>query len=66
MNTCPTGFGSFMWQNVWSNNLPTKTYFAFISQSAVNSSYSKNIFNFQNLADEIALYVNGEAFQQDP
>jgi hypothetical protein len=48
MNTCPTGSGSFIWQNVWSNNPPTKAYFAFISQTAVNGSYTKNIFNFQN------------------
>lgn len=37
MNTCPKGSGSFIWQNVWSNNLPTKAYFAFISQVAVTS-----------------------------
>lgn len=42
MNTWPTGSGSL--QNVWSNNLPTKAYFAFISQSAVNGTYTKNIF----------------------
>lgn len=66
MNTCPTGSGSFIWQNVWSNNLPSKAYFAFISQSAVNGSYTKNIFNFQNLAEEIALYVNGESISARP
>ena len=66
MNTCPTGSGSFIWQNVWSSNLPTKAYFAFISQTAVNGSYTKNIFNFQNLAEEIALYVNGESIPARP
>lgn len=66
MNTCPKGSGSFIWQNVWSNNLPTKAYFAFISQTAVNGSYTKNIFNFQNLAEEIALYVNGESIPARP
>lgn len=66
MNTCPTGSGSFIWQNVWSNNLPSKAYFAFISQSAVNGSYTKNIFNFQNLAEEIALYVNGKSIPARP
>lgn len=66
MNTCPKGSGSFIWQNVWSNNLPTKAYFAFISQAAVNGSYVKNIFNFQNLAEDIALYVNGESLPARP
>jgi hypothetical protein len=66
MNTCPKGSGSFIWQNVWSNNLPAKAYFAFIAQSAVNGSYTKNIFNFPNLADEIALYVNGESIPARP
>lgn len=51
----------FLGLNVWSNNLPSKTYFAFISQSAINGSYTKNIFNFRNLAEEIALYVNGKS-----
>lgn len=66
MNTCPTGSGSFIWQNVWSTNLPSKAYFAFISQAAVNGDYTKNIFNFQNLAEEIALYVNGESIPARP
>lgn len=62
MNSCPSGFGSFfLWLNVWCNNLPSKTYFAFISQSAINGGYTKNIFNFSNLAEEIALYVNGKS-----
>ena len=26
MNTCPSGSGSFIWQNIWSNNLPTKAF----------------------------------------
>ena len=29
MNTCPSGSGSFIWQNIWSNNLPTKAFFRF-------------------------------------
>jgi hypothetical protein len=66
MNTCPKGSGSFIWQNVWSNNLPAKAYFTFIAQSAVNGSYTKNIFNFPNLADEIALYMNGESIPARP
>lgn len=66
MNTCPTGSGSFIRQNVWSTNLPSKAYFAFISQAAVNGDYTKNIFNFQNLAEEIALYVNGEGIPARP
>ncbi|XP_061191087.1 uncharacterized protein F54H12.2-like [Saccostrea echinata] len=66
MNTCPKGSGSFIWQNVWSNNLPTKAYFAFISQAAVIGDYSKNIFNFQNLAEDIAVYVNGESIPARP
>lgn len=66
MYTCPTGSGSFIRQNVWSTNLPSKAYFAFISQAAVNGDYTKNIFNFQNLAEEIALYVNGESIPARP
>lgn len=66
MYTCPTGSGSFIRQNVWSTNLPSKAYFAFISQAAVNGDYTKNIFNFQNLAEEIALYVNGEGIPARP
>lgn len=65
MNTCPTGSGSFI-RHVWSTNLPSKAYFAFISQAAVNGDYTKNIFNFQNLAEEIALYVNGEGIPARP
>lgn len=66
MNTCPTSSGSFIRRNVWSTNLPPKAYFAFISQAAVNGDYTKNIFNFQNLAEEIALYVNGEGIPARP
>lgn len=66
VNTCPTGSVSFIWQNVWSTNLPSKAYFAFISQAGVNGDYTKNIFNFQNLAEEIALYVNGESIPARP
>lgn len=51
MNHFPIESGSFICQNVWSNNLPSRAYFAFISQSAINGSYTKNIFNFQNLAE---------------
>ena len=66
MNTCPSGSGSFIWQNIWSNNLPTKAFFAFLKQSAVNGDYTKNPFNFLNLAEEIALYVNGESIPARP
>lgn len=66
MNTCPSGSGSFIWQNIWCNNLPTKAFFAFVKQSAVNGDYTKNPFNFLNLADEIALYVNGESIPARP
>lgn len=61
MNTCPTGSGSFIWQKVSSTNLPSKACFALISQAAVNGDYIKNVFNFQNMAEEIALYVDGES-----
>ena len=66
MNTCPSGSGSFIWQNIWSNNLPTKAFFAFVKQTAVNGDYSKNPFNLLNLADGIALYVNGESIPARP
>ena len=66
MNTCPSGSGSFIWQNIWSNNLPTKAFFAFVKQTAMNGDYSKNPFNLLNLADEIALYVNGECIPARP
>jgi len=66
MNTCASGSGSFIWQNVWTKNLPTKGFFAFVSQAAVNGSYTKNPFNFQNLVQEIALYVNGESVPARP
>lgn len=66
MNTCPKGSGSFIWQNVWSNTLPTKALFCFVSQTAVNGNYEKNPYNFQNLAEGIALYVNGESLPSRP
>ncbi|XP_021365775.1 uncharacterized protein F54H12.2-like [Mizuhopecten yessoensis] len=66
MNTCPSGSGTFIWQNVWSNNLPTKVYFAFVKQTAVNGDYTKNPFNFLNLAQEIGIYVNGESIPARP
>ena len=66
MNTCPSGSGSFIWQNIWSNNLPTKAFFAFVKQTAVNGDYSKNPFNMLNIANEIALYVNGESIPARP
>ena len=66
MATCASGSGSFIWQNVWSNNLPSKAYFAFVSQTAVNGSYTKNPFNFQHLVQEIGLYVNGESLPSRP
>jgi len=66
MSTCPSGSGTFIWQNVWSNNLPTKVFFAFVSQTAANGDYGKNPFKFQNLASEMALYVNGESLPSRP
>lgn len=38
----------------------------FISQAAVNGSYTKNIFNFHNLSEEIALCVNSESISARP
>jgi len=66
MNTCPLGSGSFIWQNVWSNNLPKKVFSAFVKQYAVNGDYTKNPFNFLNVIEEIALYVNGESVPARP
>lgn len=66
MNTCPSGSGSFIWQNVWTNNLPSKAFFAFVKQTAVNGNYTKNPFNFMNVAEEVALYVNGESLPSRP
>ncbi|XP_033758272.1 uncharacterized protein F54H12.2-like [Pecten maximus] len=66
MNTISSGIGTFIWQNVWSNNLPTKVYFAFVKQTAVNGDYTKNPFKFLNLAQEIGLYVNGESIPARP
>ncbi|OOY88611.1 hypothetical protein BOW16_13005, partial [Solemya velum gill symbiont] len=66
MNTIPSGSGSFIWQNVWSNNLPLKAYFVFIKQSAVNGDYTANPFNFLNLAEAMAVYVNGESVPARP
>lgn len=66
MNTIPPGSGTFIWQNVWSNNLPTRAIFGFVKQLAVNGNYTKNPFNFLNLAEDIALYVNGESLPSRP
>ncbi|OOZ36250.1 hypothetical protein, partial [Solemya elarraichensis gill symbiont] len=66
MNTVSPGSGNFIWQNVWSNNLPTRAIFGFIKQVAVNGDYTKNPFNFLNVAEEIALYVNGESLPSRP
>ena len=66
MNTCPSGSGSFIWQHVWANNLPTKVFFAFVKQAAVNGSWKHNPFNFLNVAEEIALYINGESVPARP
>jgi len=66
MNTCPSGSGSFIWQNVWSNNLPVKAFFAFVKQTVVNGDYTSNPFTFPNLVHEIALYVNGESIPASP
>ena len=66
MNTVPSGSGTLVWQNIWSNNLPTKAFFAFVRQSAVNGDYTKNPFSFLNIAEEIGLYVNGESIPARP
>ena len=66
INTIPSGSGTLVWQNIWSNNLPTKAFFAFVKQSSVNGSNTKNPFNFLNIADEIGLYVNGETIPARP
>lgn len=66
MQTVPTGSGAFIWQNVWTNNLPSKAFFMFVKQSAVNGDYTKNPFNFLNVASEVALYVNGESIPASP
>ena len=66
MQTVPSGSGAFIWQNVWTNSLRTKVYFAFAKQAAMNGDYTKNPFNFLNLAEEVALYVNGESVPARP
>ena len=66
MNTIPSGSGTFIWQNIWSNNLPTKAFFAFVKQTAVNGDYTTNPFTFLNIAEEMALYVNGESVPTRP
>jgi hypothetical protein len=43
-----------------------KAVFCFLSQTTVNWGYQKNPFNFQNLAEEITLYVNGESWPARP
>lgn len=63
MSTCPSGSGTFIWKNVWSNNLPTKAFFGFVQQGAVNGNYTKNPFNFLNIAQEVAMYVISPVFQ---
>ena len=66
MTTVSSGSGSMIWQNIFSNNLPSKVFFTFVDQAAVNGSYTKNPFNFQNLVEEMALYVNGESVSARP
>ena len=66
MNTIPSGSGTFIWQNIWSTNLPTKAFFAFVKQSSVNGDYLKNPFAFLNIAEEMALYINGESVPSRP
>lgn len=38
-----------------------KAYFIFVKQSAFNGDYTKNPFNFLNLAEGMGPYVNGES-----
>ena len=66
MNTFPSGSGNFVWQNIWATNLPTKTFLAFVRQSAANGGYDKNPFSLLNIAEEMALYVNGESVPARP
>ena len=66
MNTIPSGSGTFIWQNIWGNNLPTKAFFAFVKQTAVTCDYLTNPFTFLNIAEEMALYVNGESVPTRP
>ena len=66
MNTIPSGSGTFIWQNIWGNNLPTKACFSFVKQTAVNGDYSTNPFTFLNIAEEMALYVNGVSVPTRP
>lgn len=66
LNTIPSGSGAFIWGNVWSNALPDKAYFAVTHQDAVNGSYTKNPYNFLNLASEVGLYVNGKCVNTRP
>ena len=66
MNTIPCGSGTFIWQNIWATNLPTKAFFVFVRQSAANRSYDKNPFSLLNIAEEMAFYVNGESIPARP
>lgn len=66
MNKVLSGLDSFLWQKVWSNNLPTKEVFAFLEYDAVNGDYTKNASNSPNVAKEISLYVNGESLPARP
>ena len=65
-NTVPIGSGSFVWQNIWNNSLPDKVFVGLVNQDALNGSYTKNPFNFLNVASEVALYVNGELINTRP
>ncbi|KAL5020749.1 hypothetical protein ScPMuIL_002171, partial [Solemya velum] len=66
MNTVSPGSGNFIWQNVWSNNLPTKVVFGFVKQAGVNGNYTESPFNFVSVAEDIALYINGESLPARP
>lgn len=59
-NTIATGSGSYVWENIWSSNLPDKAMFAIVYQDALNGNYKKNPFHFLNLASDVSLFINGE------
>ena len=46
--------------------MPVKAFFAFVKQTAVNGDYTTNPFTLQNIAEELALYVNGESVPTRP
>ena len=61
MTTIAANTSEFYWDDVWNGKRPSRMYVTFVSQAAVNGSYTENPFNFQHFnLSEIVLYVNGE------